>query len=413
MRIGRVVCSVGHAGFFADDQAAIKAGAPHDGFLYRGEPVTHGFTQIRHPGRALSVMLVLEDGQVAHGDCASVQYPGVGGREPLFDPRAAQQIVEFEVAPRLIGRDATYELVGEVDAYELPVPVRYGVSQALLDATAKAQRRTMAEVVRSAHDTGVSFAPLPIYAQSGDLRYENVDKMILRGVGVLPHGLINNVADKLGADGGRLLDYVRWVRNRILALRTDPAYAPVLHFDVYGTIGLVFGDDTAGIVAYLAVLEEAAAPFSLRVEQPVHADSQDEQVEWLVELRARLAASGVDVGIVADEWCNTLEDIARFVEAGAADMIQVKTPDLGGVRQIAEALLLCRSRGVGAFCGGSSSETDRSAQVCTHIAMACGADQILAKPGMGVDEGYMVVFNEMHRILALAGPDAVGAHVAI
>ena len=27
--------------------------------------------------------------------------------------------------------------------------------------------------------------------------------------------------------------------------------------------------------------------------------------------------------------------------------------------------------------------------------------QILAKPGMGVDEGYMIVSNEMNRILAL------------
>jgi methylaspartate ammonia-lyase len=33
--------------------------------------------------------------------------------------------------------------------------------------------------------------------------------------------------------------------------------------------------------------------------------------------------------------------------------------------------------------------------------MATRPDQILAKPGMGVDEGYMVVYNEMQRILAL------------
>ena len=33
--------------------------------------------------------------------------------------------------------------------------------------------------------------------------------------------------------------------------------------------------------------------------------------------------------------------------------------------------------------------------------MATKPDQILAKPGMGVDEGYMIVFNEMQRILAL------------
>ncbi|MGL5232109.1 MAG: hypothetical protein ACRC7W_02090 [Fusobacteriaceae bacterium] len=33
--------------------------------------------------------------------------------------------------------------------------------------------------------------------------------------------------------------------------------------------------------------------------------------------------------------------------------------------------------------------------------MACGALQVLAKPGMGVDEGYMIVNNEMNRVMAL------------
>jgi methylaspartate ammonia-lyase len=33
--------------------------------------------------------------------------------------------------------------------------------------------------------------------------------------------------------------------------------------------------------------------------------------------------------------------------------------------------------------------------------MATRPDQILAKPGMGVDEGFMIVVNEMSRILAL------------
>jgi len=33
--------------------------------------------------------------------------------------------------------------------------------------------------------------------------------------------------------------------------------------------------------------------------------------------------------------------------------------------------------------------------------MATQPVQILAKPGMGVDEGYMIVYNEMQRILAM------------
>jgi methylaspartate ammonia-lyase len=39
--------------------------------------------------------------------------------------------------------------------------------------------------------------------------------------------------------------------------------------------------------------------------------------------------------------------------------------------------------------------------VSAHIAMACGAVQVLAKPGMGVDEGMMIVGNEMARVAAL------------
>jgi methylaspartate ammonia-lyase len=34
--------------------------------------------------------------------------------------------------------------------------------------------------------------------------------------------------------------------------------------------------------------------------------------------------------------------------------------------------------------------------------MACGVRQVLAKPGMGVDEGLMLVGNEMERTAVLA-----------
>ena len=82
-------------------------------------------------------------------------------------------------------------------------------------------------------------------------------------------------------------------------------------------------------------------------------------------------------------------------------VVQIKTPDLGGVNNIADAILYCNKVGIGSYCGGTCNETNRSAEVTTNIAMACGALQVLAKPGMGVDEGYMIVFNEMSRVEAL------------
>ena len=72
MRIVDLICAPGRTGFFFDDQRAIKKGALPDGGAYKGEPVTEGFNAVRQAGESISVMLRLEDGQVAWGDCAAV-----------------------------------------------------------------------------------------------------------------------------------------------------------------------------------------------------------------------------------------------------------------------------------------------------------------------------------------------------
>ncbi len=395
-------------GFFTDDQAAIRDGRPRNGFTYDGEPATAGFVAVRQPAEAVSVLLELDDGQIAHGDCAAVQYAGAGGRDPVFSALECAATIERIVAPLLTGRDLTSfrDLAEELDALEdqgkqLHSALRYGVTQAALDAVARDRGVTMAEVVRDDYRTGVELRPVGVFAQCGDDRYDNVDKMVLKGADALPHGLVNNVAEKVGPDGELLLDYVRWVRERVFSLRRDPSYLPLVHLDVYGTLGLVFGGDIERIATYLARLAAAATPLQLRVEHPLDAGSRDAQVVAMSALRRALAARHVPVQLAVDEWCNTAADVAVFVAAGAADVIHVKVPDLGGLNNTIESLLSVRRAGLRAYCGGSATETDRSAQVTAHVAMACAADQVLAKPGMGVDEGMMVVGNEMARVEAL------------
>ncbi|SKA90291.1 methylaspartate ammonia-lyase [Caloramator quimbayensis] len=409
MKVVDVLCSAGRTGFFFDDQRAIKKGAEHDGFTYVGEPVTEGFKKIRVAGESISVMLILEDGQVAYGDCAAVQYSGAGGRDPLFLSKDFIPIIEKHIAPKLIGRELeNFKSIAEeidtmlVDGKRLHTAIRYGITQAILDGVAKSKKLTMAEVIRDEYNTGVELKEVPIFTQSGDDRYNNVDKMIIKGADVLPHGLINNVKEKLGERGELLKEYVVWLRDRIMHLRTSKDYNPVLHIDVYGTIGIAFNNDIEKMADYLSELEKAAHPLKLRIEGPMDVENREGQMLELKKLRNALKDRNIGVEIVADEWCNTWEDIKYFTDEQAADMIQIKTPDLGGVNNIVEAILYCKKHGVGAYCGGTCNETDRSAQVCTNIAIACGADQCLAKPGMGVDEGFMIVYNEMQRVLTLA-----------
>jgi len=409
MKILDVICAPGRTGFYFDDQKAIKLGAVADGCAYVGEPVTEGFTSVRQAGEAISVMLLLEDGQMAWGDCAAVQYSGCGGRDPLFLAENFIPFIQKHIKPLLSGKDITTfrEMAAEIEQLEiegvrLHTAIRYGISQALLDAVAKSKHKMMCEVISEEYGTKLTKQLIPIFTQSGDSRYENSDKMIIKGAQVLPHGLINHVKTKLGQSGELLEEYITWLRNRIIALRSDESYSPVLHLDVYGTIGMAFGGDIFAMADYLARLEKAAHPFLLRIEGPMDVDDRELQMKALRELTALVDGRGIKVEIVADEWCNTLEDIKYFTDNKAGHMVQIKTPDLGGIGNIVEAVIYCKERGIGAYQGGTCNETDRSAQVCVHLAMATGPDQILAKPGMGVDEGYMIVYNEMQRILAIS-----------
>lgn len=394
-------------GYFFDDQAAIRAGAARDGARYLGAPLTPGFTEVREPAEAVSVLVQLTDGTVVVGDCAMVQYAGVAGREPRLQAQELAAAIESRVAPGLRGLPVAGYREADAEAQQIceqavshPLAAAYGISQALLAAAAHAAGHgQMARIVQQEWGIRTPLRPLPLYAQSGEDRRGNVDTMVLKRVGVLPHGLINTVA--LVGEGGRELEsYVRWVAERIDRAGAKD-YAPELHFDVYGLVGAVAGGDLDGTVEILLRLERAAGRHPIRIEHPIDAGSRQAQIEAFVGIRARLAAAGSSLRIVADEWANTAQDIAAFCEAGAADLIQVKTPDLGSLTNTIDAALNCSANGVGVVLGGTCAETDVSARATTHVGMAVGATQLLAKPGMGVNEGLMIVGNEMARCLRL------------
>lgn len=408
MKIVKAIFSPGTSAFFFDDQRAIKSGVENDGFVYKGSSVTPGFKSIRVAGQSISIQLILEDGQIALGDCAAVQYSGCGGRDSLFLASEYVPFLEKHIRPLLEGkeinsfRDMVEEFMNiEIDDKRLHTAIRYGLSQALLDARAKSQHLIPAEVICQEYNLPVIPERVPIFGQSGDNRYENVDKMILKCVDVMPHGLINNVEGKLGKDGEKLREYIKWLAQRVKAIGIGESYKPALHLDVYGTIGLAFDYDVNKMVDYIASLEADAGGLPLYIEGPVDMEEKAATIKTLAEIVIGLERKGSKVKIVADEWCNTFEDIKEFVDAKACHMVQIKTPDLGGIQNIVESVIYCKKYGVEAYQGGTCNETDVSSRICVHVAMAARSERILAKPGMGFDEGYTIVSNEMERIIGV------------
>ena len=173
----------------------------------------------------------------------------------------------------------------------------------------------------------------------------------------------------MGRDGGELTRYIRWLAKRIRELG-GPDYQPTIHLDLYGALGQIYDHQPGRMLGQLYAWELAAQPYRLRIESPVLMDSREAQIETMKTLREYVRLRKMKVQLVADEWANTLDDIRAFVEAGAADMIQIKMPDLGSLHNAVEAVLACKAAGVGAFLGGSYAETDLSARVSVHVALA-------------------------------------------
>ena len=455
IQISQVLTVPAVGAYYIEDLAALQEQPTPVAARYQATPVTPGFQSIRQVAEGVSVGLVLDNGQIAWGDCVAVAYSGKGGRQPVFYGSDGLETIQQVVAPALAGRTLTgfRELAAEVDALtetvsverpledadptitapkgmtrrelltaplrlfrsiqqevegrselvavERPIhtAIRYGVSQALLSACALMRGVTMAEVITQEWHLPLPRRPIPIHAQSGSARMANADKMIARRVASLPHALVDDIPTQLGQDGNKLTRYLRWLVDRIQELG-GPDYRPTIHLDVHGALGKIFDNQAGRILGQLYALEQAARPYPLRIECPVLMESRSEQIEMMKTLREYVRFRKMKVALVADEWANTLDDIRAFIAAEAADMIQIKMPDLGGIHNTVEAVLACREAGVGAFLGGSCAETDLSARVSAQVALACRPDMVMAKPGMGVDEGVSLVQNEMARTLA-------------
>src|SRR4051812_6592239 len=316
MKIKDVICAEGRSGYMHRDLAAIKSGkAIPDGSLYKGKPLSPGFTHIIEPATIISVMLVLEDGQVAFGDCADVILAGVAGRDPAFNSKGHIDYVRGEVADSLRGRDVGEfkSQAADMDKYtrggqRLHTAIRYGVSQALLHATALSRKETMAEVISREYGSTIASAPIPILASCHKDDLGQLDRVILKRVELLPHASFQIVSEHVGLQGEKLAAFVRRVASRCKEIG-DADYNPQIHVDLYGTLGELFSMQVEPLVEYLARLRQESGTYKLLVESPMIARTQQEQIEKFTATRRLLKERGIDVGLIADEWCNTLADI--------------------------------------------------------------------------------------------------------
>jgi methylaspartate ammonia-lyase len=400
MRIAQLIATDGIGGYYWRDQEAIAQGAVRDGFLYEGTPLTEGFESIIQVSSTVLLTGIASDGREIHGDCATVNHAFRSGRQQA--PKAPTLISQAEGAlSDWISRcdlSSFRQAAKEVDAMEidgarLHMALRYGMSQLLLQAVAAKRGVTMAEVLADEYGLTLATEPCDLLGSCGGSWYENIDKAILRQLPFFPQTAMVRL-DQLD----ELPVYAAWISQRIRKMGKKDFF-PTLHYDLHGLLSLRVGNDLDAAVAYLKQVEEASAPYPVLFEDPLDAGEPAAQLELMGRLREALQKSGSKIKLIADEWCNTKEDVRKFVASGCCDLIQIKMPDLGGVDNTVEACMTCNEGNVGVYLGGSCNETDISARVAAHVALAVRPVEFLGKPGLGVDEGIMIVTNEMRRAI--------------
>jgi O-succinylbenzoate synthase len=167
--------------------------------------------------------------------------------------------------------------------------------------------------------------------------------------------------------------------------------------DVVGPAGRIRVDANAAWDVDEAVRRiTALAPFDLEyAEQPCPS------VEDLKELRVRLAHNGIDVLIAADESIRKAEDPVRVAREGAADVVIVKVPPLGGVRRALEISVECGLPTV------VSSALDSSVGMAAGVALAAALPELPYACGLGTVE--LLAADVAHdRLVPVGGTVAAG-----
>jgi methylaspartate ammonia-lyase len=393
----------GQGAYYYEDVTTLQKRSVKESDRWRAKAETPGFTYVREVAEVVSIGIKTQEGIWCWGDCVGVSYSGKSGREGAFRSGNGLQEIEKIVRPFLLNkRLTTYrEVMNEVKLLSLHPAVHYGISQALLKAVALNHREEMWQTLQREWGIAESVKEVPIQGSSGNNRIVNADKMIINRLAGLPHGQIDHIETQLGFKGEVLLDYVSWLTRRISELGASD-YLPVVHLDVHGAIGKIFDNEPKKICEYLQSLEKAAGHYRVRVESVALGRSREETIQLLVAIKHEIQSCGLKIALVADEWANTREDIIEFARQKAVDMVHIKMPDLGGIEETVEAVLALKKQNVETLLGGSCVETDLSARVSVHVALAIQPTAMLAKPGMGIDEAIQIMRNEMNRALLLS-----------
>lgn len=389
----------GWGGYFFEDIDKIRQKFIRMADRYHSSTDHDRYPFVRTSAPVVGVGIKLDDGSVHWGDGVAVSFGGKAGRAGPGSPDELEKWFKSDFKSWCVGRDvSTWQHLEESflkGQKTTPPFVRYAVSQAFLSACSHVNQLPSASLI--ARDLGltVSKTPIPLHGSSGANWDDTVDRMLARKLIYLPQGQFENLDAQIGSGGGQLFKWIDGFKQR--AARFN--YKPTLTLDFHGALDSIFAGSDIKIADFIIAMAQNAAPHALHLESPIVGRTLEDHAKRLSTIRLRVQGSSPSTKIIADEWANEVADIKLLIDQHAVDGVHIKMPDTGSLSECAEAVKICKKAKIFSLLGGSCTETDIGARASVHLAMACQPDALLVKPGMGFDESFALMHNEMARAL--------------
>lgn len=392
-----VVTYRGWGGYFFEDIDKIRQSFIPPADRYHTPTGHDRYPFVRTPAPVVGIGLKLDDGSIHWGDAVAVSFGGKSGRAGPGHADSLIAWVQDDFKTWCKGRTISRWIEIEREflaAFKATPPfVRYAVSQAMVSAAIHTTGETPHHMIATDLGLTPSTKPIPLHGSSGADFGATVDRMLARNLSFLPQGQFENLTDQIGQGGVKLLAWIRDFKQRAARFK----YTPTMTLDFHGALDVVFAKDDGKIADFIVAMAKEAFPHALHVESPIVGASLQDHSNRFAAIRAQVKKLSPATKLVADEWANEVSDIESLIKSAAVDGIHIKMPDTGALSECAAAVQACKTAGIFALLGGSCTETDIGARASAHLALATQPDALLVKPGMGFDESFAMLFNEMAR----------------
>lgn len=305
------------------------------------------------------------------------------GDDPVRPPRP-EPVIEREVVER-----------------PLSPHIRLTTSLVLLEAFAAARRQPVAAFLAEAYGLARAETAVSILINLPTTELAITPATLKNHVAAIA-ATSRSVAD-LGKQGKELQKYARQL---VEWLKAYGDYAPALHLNTRGGIGDSFNNSSGLCFGLLFGIGMAAAPQTIRFEDPVWLQSQAAQLAEMSKLREYIRRRRTTVQLVAQAWLDSLADVHLFLEKKAAHMLHLSLTKLGSVDHLLAAVAACRAAEVGVLLSDGAwvwGENGRFARLLAHIALAAQPDLVTLTATPAGDAGLGLLHNEMARTVRWLG----------